>query len=148
MQNDQALNLVVAKRNDFRPAVAGLALLAILSALLSPNPITLLSLVLLFFCATLASSTLGFFKVNNVNLISVIFPEGKVRLDCDSKGIFEGVLGGGQWCTRNVAVLRIISGRGGVHNLVVFAKQQHSEGDFRRLHTWLRHGADKRIRQR
>ena len=148
MQNDQTLTLVVAKRSDFRPAVAVLATLTILSALLSPSPISLLVIVLLIFLAMWSGSTLGFFKVNNVNLISVIFPEGKVRLDCGSKGIIEGVLDGGQWCTRHIAVLRITSKRARVQNLVVLSKQQDSEDEFRRLHTWLRLGADKRIRQR
>jgi hypothetical protein len=107
----------------------------------------LLLLALVVLIAVYISSTLGFFKVYDVNLISVMFPEGKVRLNCHDEGIIDGVLGSGQWCTRHMAVLRIVSKRGGVQNLVVLSRQQRSADEFRRLHVWLRQGAENRTRQ-
>lgn len=147
MQDDQALTLRASKRSDFRLAALVMAFLIILASILSSYPILLLFISFISFVIFWFLFTLGFFKVPNVNLISIIFPAGMVRLDCDSEGIIEGILSGEQWCTRHAAVLRIVSKQGGVHNLLVFSRQQESAQAFRRLHARLRLDAGKRDRQ-
>jgi hypothetical protein len=148
MQGEQVMTLTVFRLSDCRPVVVLLGFLSMLAAILSSYPILMIFIVLIVSISMYFALKLELFKVTNVNLISIIFPAGKVRLDCDSEGIIEGVLSGEQWCTRHAAVLRIVSKQGGVRNLLVLSGQQETADDFRRLHTWLRLGADKRERQR
>lgn len=138
MPNEQALTLKVADERGFVLPLALLALLTLISALLSPQPVLLLIIVLLVFATTWLLRTLNLFKINTVKLTLVIFPDGQVRIKSDCKDMIAGFLDGQQWCTRHVAVLRFINKQGGVQKLVILSTQQQSADVFRHLNMWLR----------
>jgi hypothetical protein len=138
MPFEQALTLKIANREDFTLPVLVVAALSVLSALLSPQPVLLAVFVLLVFATNRVLLTLNIFKINNVKLTSVIFTDGQVKLKSDRQDIFGGFLTGQQWCTRHIAVLRIINKQGRTKRLVILSTQQQSADVFRRLNVWLR----------
>jgi len=75
-------------------------------------------------------------KATYVNLTSVIFPDGSVKIKSDAYITFEGVLCGQQWCNSQFAVLKFAAA-GKKYFFVLMAAQQ-SAADYRRLLVWLR----------
>ena len=138
MPNEQALTLKVANGRDVILPLTILALLALVSALLSPQPVVLLITVLLVLVSGWVLRILYLYNVSDVILTSVIFPGGQVKIKFDDKNMIAGSLDGQQWCTRHVAVLRIIDKQGGVQKLLILSMQQQSADVFRRLNMWLR----------
>ena len=137
MLRNKPITLVVSNRKDFDLAVCMLYLLVILAALLSPFPVLLTVVASLLFGAERTVHSLIFAKTNNVKLISVIFPDGRVRLESDREETIEVFLDGQQWCTRWLAVLRVTNGDSN-RKLVILAAQQQGTDDYRRLKMWLR----------
>ena len=137
MPYNSSLTLRIANRRDFDKPVCLLFLLVMLSAVISPQPLLLTSLAVLFFGGVWATHTLEYFNVNNVELISVIFPDGIVRLKSNHGDTFEGVLDGQQWSTGQLAVLRVVV-TGSVRKVIILSSKQRGREDFRRLNTWLR----------
>lgn len=132
------VRLTILHRTDsFRPVSAAclVVLIAALSSLL-PG---------LFIAAAASVFALGWFVFildfsksnNNVELTSVIFPDGRVQLESGGKRLIAGVLDGQQWCTRHLAVLRVNDGDRR-RNLVVLSGQHQDANEFRRLNVWLR----------
>ena len=85
------------------------------------------------------SRILCFSKVNEVELILVIFADGRIRLSSNCGKIEAGFLDGQQWCTGRIAVLRVTTGSK-TQNLIVLSGQQATD-EYRRLNVWLREGA-------
>jgi hypothetical protein len=112
------------------------------SALLSGHPVAL-AIAAFFLCAVLwTPRILGFSKANNIKLTSVIFADGRVKLESGQEAKLEGSLIGQQWCTRWLTVLRVSDGKS-IRNLLVTPARQCDAGDFRRLNMWLRQGSAK-----
>jgi len=132
-----SIELKVASKSDFVIPTYLLFLAAILAAVLSPQPFYLTLLAVLVFGAVRSVYTLDFHNMNTVELTSVIFSDGRVKLISNGKDAFEGFLDSQQWCTHSLAVLRIVSG-GSIHRLVILSVQQQKADDFRRLNMWLR----------
>ena len=137
MTYNRPIELTVADRRNFAVPVGFLLLLAVLAALLSPQPVLLTALMALILLAGWRRLTLEFSKVNEVKLILVIFADGRVRLESGHKAIIEGVLDGQQWCTHQLAVLRITD-RDSTRRLAILSSTQKGSDDFRRLNMWLR----------
>ena len=136
MPYNQPLTLKVANRKDFATPIGVLSVLTIVSALLSPQPMLLTTLMLLLFGAGWFIYILDFTKVNDVKFILVISPDGRVRLESGQEPDIVGFLSGQQWCTHHVAVLRYTA-RGKQQYLLVLSAQQNTD-EFRRLKVWLR----------
>ena len=136
MPYNRSLTLKVANRKDFAIPIGILFVLTIVSALLSPQPVLLTTLVLLLFGVGWFVCILYFTKVNDVKLMLVISPDGRVRLESVQESDIVGVLSGQQWCTHHVAVLRYTA-RGKQQYLLVLSAQQNAD-EFRRLKVWLR----------
>jgi len=139
MPYSKALTLKVANKGDFSPLLVVLVLLSIVSAVLSSQPILLILVSFIAFAAGWFSFILHSSKINDIKLISIILPDGQVRINSIEGSKIEGYLGGIQWCTSHIAVLRYISEEGRLRYLVFLSGQQHSN-NFRRLQVWLRHG--------
>ena len=137
MLHNKPITLVVSNRKDFDLAVCMLYLLVILAALLSPFPVLLTVVASLLFGAERTVHTLLFTKTNNEELISVIFPDGRVRLESDREETIEVFLDGQQWCTRWLTVLRVTEGDT-THKLAIRSAQQQGTDDYRRLKMRLR----------
>jgi len=135
MPYNRPITLKVAHRKDFVIPIGVLFLLIVVSAILSPQPV-LLSILVLLIGAGWFVYILYFAKVNDVKLILVIFPDGRVRLESDQGFEIVGNLSGQQWCTHHVAVLRYTI-YGKHQHLVVLSAQQNTD-EFRRLKVWLR----------
>jgi hypothetical protein len=136
MPHNRPLTLKVANRKDFIVPIGILFVLTVISALLSPEPFLLTILVLLLFGAGWFIYILDFHKVNDVKLILVIFPDGRVRFESGQETEIIGFLNGQQWYTRGVAILRITT-QGKQQYLAVLSAQQKAD-EFRRLKVWLR----------
>ena len=139
MANRKPLTLSLAGKKDFVVLNRILFMLVLLSATLSPQPIALTILAVLFIGAGCVSSILCFSNVNSVELSLVVFADGQVKLNSSCGNVVEGFLDGQQWCTRRITVLRITTGSK-TQNLVVLPGQQ-SPDEYRRLNVWLRQGA-------
>jgi len=139
MADRRSLTLKIAAKKDFVILNRVLLLLVVLSVLLSPQPLMLTIFVGLLLGAGCISRTLCFSKVNDVELILVIFSDGRISLGSDCGDIEEGFLDGQQWCTRRIAVLRVAT-ESKTQNLVVLSGQQAPD-EYRRLNVWLREGA-------
>ena len=137
MPYNSSLTLRIAKRRDFDKPVCLLFLLVMLSAVISTQPLLLASLAILFFGGTWVAHTLKYFNVNNAELISVIFPDGIVRLKSNHGDTLAGVLDGPQWSTGKLTVLRVVVA-GSVRKVIILSSKQQGTEDFRRLNTWLR----------
>jgi hypothetical protein len=134
MSYNRPIKLTVANRRDFVIPVGLLMLLAVLAVLLSSQPALL---TVLIFATGWSIFTLGFSKVNESNLILIIFADGRVGLEFSDKDTIEGFLDGQQWCTHQVAVLRVADGDS-LRRLVIRSARQQNADDFRRLNMWLR----------
>ena len=116
-----------------------LALLVVLSAILSSHPVLLIIFAGLFFGIGWSIATLGFYNTCDTELTLIIYPDRRVDLISAGGDSVEGVLGRQQWCTRKAAVLRVcIENKN--RKLVILSAQQHAADDFRRLNMWLRQG--------
>ena len=135
MPYNRPLTLKVANRKDFAIPMGILFVLTIIAALLSPQPEMLTILVCLLFGAEFFSYILDFTKVNDVKFISVVFPDGRVRVEPDQEPDIVGFLSGQQWCTHHFAVLQY-SVRGKQQYLLVLSAQQNVD-EFRRLEVCL-----------
>jgi hypothetical protein len=136
MPYNQPITLKVAHRKDFIIPIGFLFALTIVSAVLSPQPVLLTMSVCIIFGAGWLLYILYFHKINDINSISVILPDGRVRLESDQEPEIVGFLSGQQWCTHRVAVLRLTT-RDKQKYLVVLSAQQKTD-EFRRLEVWLR----------
>jgi hypothetical protein len=137
MSHSYSLTLRTANRNDFNRPVCLLFLLVMLSAGISPQPLLLLFLAVLFFGGVWVAHTLAYFNKNDTASIAVIFPDGIVKLKLKCGDSLEGFLDGQQWSTGRMAVLRIVVA-GSVRKLLILSSKQRRTGDFRRLNIWLR----------
>ena len=131
------IELRVANKSDFVIPFYLLFLTVILAAVLSPQPLYLTLLAVLVFGAVRAVYTLDFHNINTIELTSVIFSDGRVKLISSRRDTIEGFLGSQQWCTHWLAVLQVVSG-GTIHRLVIVSVQQQKADNFRRLNMWLR----------
>lgn len=140
MRNDAPIRLKVSGRADFILPVSVLYLLVFIAALISSRPVLLGCLAVLSFMAVWLFHILDFSKAdNNVNLTSVIFPDGRVKLESGRERSNAGFLSARQWCTSQFAVLRINDGES-VSRLLILSAQQREKFEFRRLNMWLRQG--------
>ena len=137
MRHNRPIRLNVANRKDLLIPVFLLNLLLVAAALLSPYPVLLGLGAVVFGGAGWVTFTLERSKTNRLKLISVIFTDGRVRLESGQEEEFAGFLDGQQWCTRWFAVLRV-SNSNTFRNLVILSSHQRGADDFRRLNTWLR----------
>jgi hypothetical protein len=137
MSYNRPIKLKVANRRDFIIPLGLLMVLAVLAALLSPQPVLMTVFTILILCAVWGTFTLGFSKVNEAKLILIIFADGWVDLEPAHEDTIEGFLDGQQWCTHRVAVLRITDGDS-LRRLVILSARQQNADDFRRLNMWLR----------
>ena len=136
MPHNGTLRLKVAGRKDFLIPALVISALVLISALFSPQPLLMTFFTVILLGAGWFYSVLGFSELTDLNLTSVIFPNGIVKLESDGKFIQEGNLSGQQWCNSQFAVLRVASGSK-CHKLVLFSACQNT-GDYRRLMVWLR----------
>ena len=136
---NQPLKLKVSDSKDFILHYRLLNLLVIFAALLSPYPVLLTLVVSLFSGAGWLAHILKFSKPNKVELILVIFADGRVQLESNWEESFEGFLDGQQWCIHRLAVLQISNGET-TRRLIIRSRQQKGADDFRRLNMWLRQG--------
>lgn len=136
MPHNGPLKMSVATAQDLLAPATVFVLLAFLSALLSPQSTYLLFFLLVVLIAGWGARTLGFCKVNDPKLISIIFPDGLVKLESAGNDIIGGYLDGQQWCIDWFAILRINSH--GTTRTLLFLSAQQCEDDYRRLITWLR----------
>lgn len=137
MPHNTPIRLQVSTQKDFVLALRVLNLLVVLAALISPYPFLLTVFAIVFFAAGCAATILGFSKANSAELISIIFPDGRLRLESKRERIFEGFLNGQQWCSRRLAVLRVSNGETTRKVVIQFSLQPGTD-DFRRLTVWLR----------
>ena len=136
---NQPIKLKVSDNKDFILVYRLLNFLLIGAALFSPYPVLLTCLVIVLSGAGWLVYTLKFSKISNVELISVIFADGGVRLESNRGETFEGFLDGQQWCNHRLAVLRISNGET-TRRLIICSRQQQGADGFRRLNMWLRQG--------
>ncbi len=106
------------------------------AAALSPQPVLLTLLVFLISAAVLLLYILRFHKVNEVELLLLLFPDGQLKIESVNEPDIEGALMGQQWFTRYVTVLRYVTG-GQRQSLVLLSAGQNAD-DYRRLSVWLR----------
>jgi len=139
MLHNTPIRLKVSTRQEFVLPLRMLNGLILIAALISPHPFLLAVFAILLFATGRAAVTLGFSKTISAELISIIFPDGRLRLESDREPIFEGFLNGQQWCSRRLAVLRITNGDE-TRKLVIRTTRQQGTDDFRRLTVWLRQG--------
>ena len=137
MLHNKPIRLKVSNRGDLALFVYSLNFLLVPAALLSPYPLVLTLGAILFIGAGWIARTLITSKTNHEELTSVIFPDGKVRLESNREEKFAGLIDGQQWCTRWFAILRFSDGRRS-RNMIIRSSQQQGLGDFRRLNMWLR----------
>jgi hypothetical protein len=136
MPHNSPLTFRVAGKQDYVFLALILFVLIVVSTALNPQPVMLIILSFVVCGAGWFVNTLDFSNLNDIKLISVIFPDGKVRIESGGEYKIEGILSGQQWCSHHVAVLRFATG--GKHRyLVLFSVQQHVE-EYRRLKVWLR----------
>lgn len=137
MLHNKPLKLKVSNKEDMLIPISVLQFLVVFAALVSPNPAALTILAILMTGAWWVADTLKKPKTNKLELILVIFPDGRVRLESAQSSIIEGFLDGQQWCTRWLAVLRVTHDDM-TRKLVIQPAQQRRADDFRRLTMWLR----------
>ena len=137
MLRNQPIRLKVSTAGDLLLPVRFLNFLLVPAALLSPHPVFLTLCVILIIGVGWITRTFKFPKTNQIELTSVIFPDGSVRLESNLEGKVTGFLDGQQWSTRWFAVLRFSSGNT-IRKMIIRPPQQQGEGDFRRLNMWLR----------
>jgi len=112
------------------------SVLIIISAVISPQPLLMTLFVTILLGMGWYLFILRFSLMTGEELTSVIFPDGSVTLESTGNNKIEGIVGGQQWCTNKLAVLKIVT-TGKHQRLVILARQQNA-GDYRRLMVWLR----------
>ena len=137
MLRNRPVILRVSNTKDFVLPVGLLNLLLVIAALISPYPVVLTLAVIVFAAIGWRTSILKFSKSNTVKLSLVVFPDGRVRLECNQADTIEGFLDGQQWSTHWFAVLRVVDGDR-IRKLLIRSAHQQSKDDFRRLNMWLR----------
>jgi|GEM_PF-1411132 len=137
MLHNRPVKLKVSTGMDFALPVRLLNSMVVIAALLSPHPLLLTVPVALVLWAGWVRQRKGLFKTKSSELISIIFPDGHVRLESKREVIFEGFLNGQQWCSRRLTVLRICN-EDSTRKLVIQSAKQQVADDFRRLNMWLR----------
>jgi len=137
MLRNQPIRLNVSTSGNWLLPVHLLNFLLVTAALVSPHPVLLTLCAIFVIGAGWIIRALKYSKTNNVELTSVIFPDGKVRLESNREESIAGFLHGQQWCSRWFAVLRFSNGNT-VHKLIIRPSQQQGTDDFRRLNMWLR----------
>jgi hypothetical protein len=137
MFRNKPIRLKVSTNGDLILPVHLLNFLLVPAALLSPHPVLLTFGAILIVGAGWIARKLKFPKTKYVELTSIIFPDGKVRLESNREEKLAGFLDGQQWCTRWFAVLRFSDGIK-IRKMIIRPSQQQGEGDFRRLNMWLR----------
>ena len=135
MPYSRAIPLIVSNRRDFSVYVYGLFVIAILSALMSPFPLPMVFLSSLLFGIGQFLIKLGFCKINDAKLISVIFPTGQLTIESNVEHKIEGFLSGQQWCTHVVTVLQYKTD-GEIKRVVIMSRQQNADA-YRRLRVCL-----------
>jgi hypothetical protein len=133
MPHNNPLTFRLAGRREFTFLARILFVLSLVAAALSPHPVFL---TILAFGAGWLAHILEFSNLNKVELISVIFPDGQVRIRSNCGNMVAGFLSGQQWCSRHVAVLRYI--RGDKYKYLVLLSAQQNADEYRRLNVWLR----------
>jgi hypothetical protein len=132
------IKLKITNRMDLLPFVLALYVLAFTGVIVNPMPVSSVAAVAVVSVAAWIGYILDFSKSNNnVELTSVIFPDGKIQLESGQGRVFVGVLNGQHWCISHLAVLRIID-RKRIRNLVILRGQGRNADEFRRLRVWLR----------
>jgi hypothetical protein len=147
--HERPLRLIVADRSKFDLPIRCLLLLALLAAVLSPQPLLLTGSVILFFGAGWLFGILEFYKVNDPVLNTVIHADGNLQLQGVGMESQPARLEGRQWCTRWMTVLRVYEA-GKIRRLVVLSSQnQKTSKDYQTLALWLRQGIcdDNHVRQ-
>jgi len=147
MQHNQPIRLKVSNAGDLVFPLCFLHVLLVPVALLSPRPVLFTLAAILYIGAGWVALTLKKFKTNKVELTSVIFPDGQVRLESNREGQVAGFLDGQQWCTHWFAVLRVSDGNM-IRSIIVRPSQQQEPDHFRRLNMWLRQDLFSSIRAR
>ena len=136
MSFSKPLKFKVANSRDFHALFVILFLLVVLMLAADARPLLLTLALTLLSGAGFLVYILGIYKVDDVNLTSVIFPDGKVKLESAGKTKIEGFLSGDQWSTSHITVLRYQTG-GKRQQIVLLSAHQHAD-DYRRLKVWLR----------
>lgn len=136
MPHNRALRLKVANRKDFTVLLPVFFMLVMGAAALSPQPVLMTLLVFLISGAVLLLYILRFHKVNKVELLLLLFPDGQLKIESIHEPDIEGTLKGQQWFTRHVTVLRYVTG-GQRQTLVLLSAEQNAD-DYRQLSVWLR----------
>jgi hypothetical protein len=139
MHHNKPIKLTVANREQFVLPAFVLNLMLVVAALLSPYPVLMTIGAMLIGGAGWVKHTLEKSKTNRLQLTSVIFADGQVRLESGQEDKTAGFLNGQQWCTRWLAVLRVTKSDTTRH-VVILSSQQRRADDFRRLNMWLRQG--------
>lgn len=141
MAEQESLTLKIAGKKDFAILNRILILLVVIAAALSPEPVKLTIFVIFLTGPGWVSGGLFLQKRNEEGLTLDMFADGRVRLNSSDGNIVEGVLSGQQWCTHQVAVLRLAD-QDVSRQLVILSAQQQGRGtsDFRRLRMWLKLG--------
>lgn len=137
MSYSRPLKFKVASRRDYLPLFGILFIMLLLSLAIAPQPYILTAALVLSSAGSFIAYTLKIRKVDEVDLISIISPDGGVTLKSGKKTTIEGFLSGEQWSTSHITVLRYKTG-GKRQQIVLLSVQQHTD-DYRRLQVWLRH---------
>lgn len=136
MSFSKPLKFKVANRRDPKALSVVLFLLILLTMAAEPWPLMFILAIVLLGGAGFLFYILGIHKVDNIKLISVIFPDGTVKLESAGKTRIEGILSGGQWSTSHLTLLHYKTG-GKPQQIVLLSAHQHAD-DYRRLQVWLR----------
>ncbi len=130
------MTLRVAGRNECVLPALLVSFLILGSAIFSSQPMIMTAVIVLLLGAAWLSFIQKNSKATYVNLTSVIFPDGSVKIKSEVYTKLEGVLRGQQWCNSQFAVLKFVAA-GTNHRFVLLSAQQNA-ADYRRLLVWLR----------
>jgi hypothetical protein len=139
MALNTALKFKVANHRDFVPLGWLLLLLVLIASALSPQPLILVSLLLVLFGLACLRYKPALSKVTEEQLTLIIYPEGDVRLEFEqgSGSSTEGFLEGQQWRTRHITILRCVMA-GKLKHHILRSAHQHAD-DYRRLGVWIKY---------
>lgn len=137
MAHKSPIVLTVFNDRNFKVVAWLFAIMSLIFVTLGDKPGLLFTALTLLLFAGWRSGLLRLSKVSGGELIFVIFPDGRVRLESNRGDSVEGRLDGTQWSTQSLAILRIVIG-GRARSLVFLSTQQGIAGQFRRLNRMLR----------
>lgn len=137
MPHNRPLRLKIAGRKEFLLPALLVSLLILIAAIISPQPIAMITVVIFLLGA---GWVLFKFEMPRTpaHLISVIYPDGSVKIESAGNVEVAGVLSGQQWCNSQFAVLNFETA-GKRHSMVLLSAHQDAD-EYRRLLVWLRHG--------